>query len=313
MAIVVTNLHEFGPQAGTCASVLLDEDGNNFLDQGGEAFCEETDIPEYLVTAKAVNWNTPNFQGYRRDEFWTGGNSQQLTVAGYFRFVGGHSTQQAHFLSNGDDIFFSFFNWAGGSSQGAFNIFIGTPDAPSGDAYVCVTAGVDQHGIAVGDWFAFMFSVDVSGGSDPTRTCWVHKVGDSSSTDLLIPPSPLESYSEWWHATRPALDIQFDDSSNGGGYIFGAMPWYVNNFDNHEASNFYFTNEYVDWSDPSNRAKFVNLTNGKPENPGVDGSSITGTAAKIYLANGEETNGGTAGDYTVLNGPLTDALTSPSD
>lgn len=43
MALIVTNLHEFGPQTGTCAESLLDEDTEDILlDESGNAICIET-------------------------------------------------------------------------------------------------------------------------------------------------------------------------------------------------------------------------------------------------------------------------------
>lgn len=46
MAIVTTNLHEFGPQGLTCSVELLDEDGVAFLDETDNSICIETDAPE---------------------------------------------------------------------------------------------------------------------------------------------------------------------------------------------------------------------------------------------------------------------------
>ena len=83
---------------------------------------------------------------------------------------------------------------------------------------------------------------------------------------------------------------------------------------NGDLSEFYLTNEYLDISIEANRRKFISAA-GKPVDLGADGSTPTGTAAKVFLSGDTvswHTNKGTGGGFTEV-GALTDAATSPSD
>lgn len=80
--------------------------------------------------------------------------------------------------------------------------------------------------------------------------------------------------------------------------------------------NLYFTDEYIDISSTTNRRKFINA-DGTPVSLGSDGSTPTGTAAKILMGGDATywnagTNGGTGGSFT-MTGSVTDSSNEPVD
>lgn len=82
---------------------------------------------------------------------------------------------------------------------------------------------------------------------------------------------------------------------------------------NGSMAELYFTNTYLDLSNSTNRAKFID-SNGYPVDLGADGSTPTGTSPLIYLKNSASTfgtNAGTGGNFTV-NGTLAIASSTPS-
>ena len=92
-------------------------------------------------------------------------------------------------------------------------------------------------------------------------------------------------------------------------YAVGARTSGTNKI-NSDLAEFYFTNEYLDLSQASNRLKFLTAT-GAPASLGSDGSTPTGTAAVVYLSGATSTwhtNDGTGGGFTE-NGALTDGST----
>ena len=58
MPITVTNLHEFGPQVGTCAESLHDQDADVLLDEDGNALCaeENADHEPFIMTVTGTSY-----------------------------------------------------------------------------------------------------------------------------------------------------------------------------------------------------------------------------------------------------------------
>lgn len=86
-------------------------------------------------------------------------------------------------------------------------------------------------------------------------------------------------------------------------------------------SDFYFNmEEYIDLSVQSNRRKFIS-SQGKPVSLGTDGSKPTGNTPRVFFhldhnetdASVFATNRGSGGDFSIQNGPLSIASSSPSD
>lgn len=80
-------------------------------------------------------------------------------------------------------------------------------------------------------------------------------------------------------------------------------------------SDLYLSNRFIDISQASNRAKFIDQTTLRPVFLGKDGSLPDGQVPLIYLANpysSVQNNLGTGGNFTV-NGTLTRGTTSASD
>lgn len=76
-------------------------------------------------------------------------------------------------------------------------------------------------------------------------------------------------------------------------------------------SEFWYAQEYVDFSVEANRRKFIS-NSGKPVSLGEDGSAPTGTQPLIYAPDGDpSTNLGSGGDFTIT-GALTECASSPS-
>jgi len=81
---------------------------------------------------------------------------------------------------------------------------------------------------------------------------------------------------------------------------------------NGDLADFWFTDEYIDFSVEANRRKFIGATGGAVD-LGASGELPTGTAAKVYQrgpAANFPANLGSGGDFTV-SGELTDAADDP--
>ena len=115
-------------------------------------------------------------------------------------------------------------------------------------------------------------------------------------------------------AVPPAQPIAGDTGFDEGDWMFGARPDGSLGF-NGEAAECYFSNEYLDISQESNRRKFIDAS-GDPVSLGADGSTPTGTQPWIYFS-GEaaDWNDGTAqkgsgGNFT-MTGAVTDSTNEP--
>lgn len=78
------------------------------------------------------------------------------------------------------------------------------------------------------------------------------------------------------------------------------------------AETYFAPGQYLDFSNPTNRAKFI--SGGKPVDLGADGSLPTGTAPILYIKNPAAsvgTNSGTGGNMTA-NGSFVACSTTPS-
>ena len=104
------------------------------------------------------------------------------------------------------------------------------------------------------------------------------------------------------NSTTGTMDLTQTD------YTIGGASWGVKMHG--DIADLYFTDEYIDLSSSSNRIKFIDA-NKLPVSLGSDGSTPTGTAAKVYLNQNTlstwHTNAGTGGGFTE-SGALTDGL-----
>lgn len=82
---------------------------------------------------------------------------------------------------------------------------------------------------------------------------------------------------------------------------------------NGDIADYYFTNEYLDMSNATNRAKFIDA--GLPVSLGSDGSTPTGTQAVVFYSGDATlfnagTNAGSGGDFT-MTGAVTNSANEP--
>jgi len=114
------------------------------------------------------------------------------------------------------------------------------------------------------------------------------------------------------------------DSAGAGGTRVDATNWATGartdgtlKLDGCAAEIYFAIDQFLDFSDAANRAKFI--LNGKPVDLGAGGSLPTGTAPIVYFsvrpgdaATAFATNRGTGGNFSIT-GSLDLASTSPSD
>lgn len=136
-----------------------------------------------------------------------------------------------------------------------------------------------------------------------------------------------------WDNSIDAYHLYINNSSDsnspsgtGASIIYSATNHFIGissglgNKLNASLADFYFNmSEYIDLSNSSNRAKFINQSTLKPVNLGATGSIPTGTAPIIFqrcddgaAASTFATNLGTGGNFSIT-GSLTTSPTSPSD
>jgi len=251
-------------------------------------------------TAKYIEALGPTSQSYSKDNLWPA-SGNMFTFAGFYRVPDWHLNGGTFIKSTYFDVAFRY--WYTGERRCAFDIDLYTPGYAGN--YRLETKILYPE-LTIGEWFCLMYSIDTSPAGAPTRSSWLHKVGSNTPVNLFVGASRDD------YATGPGTPFDFNDSSSK--WTLGSNLIDPNRGQNYEQGNMIITDEYVDWDDQNNRDLMVNPLNGKPVGLGVDGSLLTGNAAKIYLAKGDGTdNGGTAGNFTVINGPIADAPTSPCD
>lgn len=245
--------------------------------------------------AKAIDGETPEFQSYDKAVMWSSDNGSLFTFAAFLRVPKNVASTEGLIFGN-NLMKFYVKDWNGITNK--FLLDFNT--SGFGAQYLTFTADKTVHGLEVGDWFALMVSMDYSGAT-PTFNAYTHKRGDTAAIDIEIAPLFDDGGPMVW---------AFDDASEIT--AIASHPAISSTSMDIELEEFYFTNEFVDWSDSAERDKYVGA-DGEPVGLG-DGSDLTGTAAKMYLPSGDGTdNQGTAGDFTAENGPIVDAATSACD
>jgi hypothetical protein len=259
-------------------------------------------IPAYITTGKFIEGHDPEYESYHRPEFWQNDNGSLFSFAAFLK----HPTDPAEAVFNGEicsdlNIQIYFRRWNGVLGSLKKNSFLIYLTNAQGDGWVGETLGVDDTGIEGGDWFALMLSCDYSS-TNPVIEIWTHKTGDAVATD--VNDGPL-----WAHDPGPIV-FDFDTPYTVG---YGCRVGFVANGGvDFDCAEIYVTNELVPWADPSVRAKYVDSL-GKPVGLGVDGSTLTGTAAKHYAAGADLTvNTGTENNWLEV-GTIINSTTSPSD
>lgn len=255
---------------------------------------------DYATTAKFIEGENPVSQSYSKDDLWAG-SGNVFTFAGFYRVPTWLNNGGTFIKSTNFDITFRY--WYDAFRKCRFDIDLYTPGFSS--EYRIETEDLYPSLLTIGDWFCLMFSIDTSPVGDPTRSCWLHKTGETVARNLYT-NAIRDNF-----PAGPGTAFDFDDTSSK--WTLGSNLIDPNRGQDYEQSDVYISNEYVNWNDANERSKIVDA-NGKPISLGVDGSLLTGNAAKIYVLGGDGTdNKGTAGDFTAINGPIVDADTSPSD
>lgn len=256
----------------------------------------------YTTTAKYIAGNvTPvgDSQSYSKDD-WFPSAGGTFTFAGFYR-VPDWQTNGGTFIKN-TYIDISFRYWYDTFRQCMFDI----------DSYTVGYAAETRlrtdalypSQLDIEEWFCLMYSFDCSIVGEPNRSCWLQRKGSS----------PINLYASYadrdtWQAGP--LSFGWNDASSK--WTIGSNLIDPNRGQNFEISDFVSCSKYVDWDDADNRALIVDV-DGRPVSLGSDGSLLTGTQPEIYLIGGDGTdNRGSAGNFTVINGPIADASTSPSD
>jgi hypothetical protein len=250
----------------------------------------------YTTTGKNVLGEWPNYQSYdKADGMWTP-DSSKLTYATFMR-VPHTPANSVPTLFVGADGYITVYLYVWDGVNNQFRFYL---DTPSSD-YDVTTLGKSTHGLEVGDWFALMLSIDYSGASAVFNT-YVQKVGELTAYDISATPSRDE--------VGPGT---FDFDANFSPFSLNSHQWYSSQSLDSEISEVYLTDEYVDWSDSATRELYISNT-GYPVGLGPTGALLTGTAARIYLPDGDGTdNKGTAGHFIEGEGAISDSSTSPSD
>jgi len=251
------------------------------------------------VRAKFVQGYTTT-DAYTKSNFWASDNGSYLTIAAFLHIPDAADMDGwGHIVGNRRNLL-QFENWALGPVDKSFYI---RATNVTDVGFFWDTGGIATHGIDVGDWFAIMFSVDYSGvGVPPVLQLWTHKLGAAAAIDLT-------GSGDLGTPANGPVTLVFDEATP---LEIASLPF------NGEEADFnycelYITNEYVDWSVLATRNKYVNPNNGIPIGLGVDGSDLTGTAAKIYIPDGDATNNiGTEGNFTEL-GAITESTTGPRE
>jgi hypothetical protein len=252
-----------------------------------------------LNTGKAIDGDSPSFESYDKSVLWTGGNGSKLSFAAFLRMPAAATTQQMTIVTN-SGLFIAFFNFYDGATQNNLMVSLYRQTSPLVGASI-VSAGKDVHGIEIGDWFTLMYSIDFSGAA-PVYKMWAHKKGVLDAVDIGANP-----YTEG-HDTGP-VTFDFDDTT----YVLaiGSHPNYVPEAANYEGSEFFLTDEAIDWSDEHIRARYVTRW-GMPRGLGSDGSRLTGTQPRYYMPDYDGTNNlGSEGNFTEV-GTISDSATTPS-
>lgn len=267
-------------------------------------------VAGYASSGKYVDSYPPATAGFTKTELWTSpASGTKFTYATFLRIP---DQEDLHgyrnlLLGANTNLFFAARNWYnytnGGSNTNRFYV----QAQVSGSGYGGFTKAEDVHGIDSGEWFALMFSIDYSAsGVPPTVECWIQKKGESTAYDIKPTGGDL-----FYNVNGPK-NLQFDDATSEVVLLHGhSNPSYDDYYIAADVSEVFVTDEYVDWSSSTERLKYVDSA-GEPVGLGSDGSALTGTAAKIYIPDGDATNNlGTAGNFTQV-GTVPDSSTSPS-
>ena len=265
----------------------------------------------YSTTGKHVDSYPPTSAGYSKNELWTSPTSgNKFTYATFLQIPDQEDLHGYRNLLVGANtaLFFAARNWYNYTDQGSnTNRFYVQAFGSGFSGWGGFTKAEDVHDLNPGDWFAFMFSIDYSAsGVSPTVEVWVQKKGESTAIDITPTGGDV-----FYNDNGPQT-FDFDNSTSETVLLKGhSDPSYDDYYIAADVSEVYATNEFVDWSDSAERAKYVDSA-GEPVGLGSDGSALTGTAAKIYFPDGDATNnGGTGGNFT-QSGTIPDSTTSPS-
>jgi hypothetical protein len=272
----------------------------------------------YNTTAKAVQSNTNDGEGYRKSAYSPGlASSSKYTFCGFFRvhpgqdvvvFNEGSGTQWSDyrqiFISNlpvnGGTMRIGIQQWDDANAVGSNLFSLSVSDESASQEYYCTSDDQTVHGIVSGDWFSVYVSIDASAvASLVDAHFWIRKVGDTAfnamKNEILNANGP--HLLSWVTQVDMAIDVS---------------QYYDVDFDESEIF-FDFDDTALDWSIAANRNLYVEATTGKPRGLGSNGYKLLGTSPRYYFPDGDLTNNkGTEGNFTEL-GTISNATTSPSD
>ena len=135
--------------------------------------------------------------------------------------------------------------------------------------------------ISAGEWVTYMISFDLANGGSPNL--YINGSADSPTYTTYV---------------NDSIDIGTTSNSEIS-YSASASPSFDGNI-----GFMYFSDEYIDFSQESNRLKFFDAF-GYPVDLGADGSTPTGNQPLIYINKDFHlgTNLGSGGDFTPQNTP----------
>lgn len=151
-----------------------------------------------------------------------------------------------------------------------------------------------------GGWYHILQSWQGTGSFPGNFHSYINDVSNADETSGVEPGSGIDYslYTHWY------LGADRDGAANFVGGI---------------AELYFAPNQFLDFSNSSNRRKFI-TSGGKPVDLGADGSLPTGTKPLVYchLDDGETANNFAinrtgSGDFSVTSGALATSGTSPSD
>ncbi len=256
----------------------------------------------YSTRAKAINALTES-QSYEKSKYWDD-NGTKVTFAMFLRVpVANAGTDGLIIPTSSRGLILRIKDWDDGNDDLSNQIdVLGISFGAQG--YFGTSLGRATHGIAIGDWFALMGSIDYSAvGVPPTIELWTQKKGDSVANSIKDPSPAI--------AVNGPIIMDFSFITGGNVLKVGESPQFDVDF---EIAEVYLDgpDTAVDWSDSGERLKYVN-EEGKPVGLGDDGSDLTGSQPKIYAFNGDLVNHTGSEIAFTENGTIEFADTSPSD
>tara|TARA_R100000234_G_C5002175_1_gene180834 strand:- start:104 stop:4132 length:4029 start_codon:yes stop_codon:yes gene_type:complete len=225
---------------------------------------------DYATTNTSAHFDGSNDYLTRGSNLTGLSDGTQATFSAWFRKTSGDSANRNFFTDSGGHVNFKL------QSDNKIRFHLHNSSAAE-----LVDMQSTNAIIADGLWHHVMFSANTS----------------SNTSHLYVDGVDVKDLQ---NSQTGTIDYTSRGNFSVGGTTSGGNKWFG------DLGEVYFTNEFVDLSQASNRLKFL-TSDAKPANLGSDGSTPTGTQAILYLANAFGTfqnNLGSGGNFTE-NGELT--------